>query len=373
MQVEKLETHTIISEIAIHIQNGFLNGRGTINGTTITAIKSFSHPKYGELPYVSAQALRKWIRENFISYIPNNNIPGYYDRVQNTGKKTKKTIPLTNVDPVKSIEDDVFGYTHPMPNHKEIIMQNKNKTRPNVVSLNRHAPLKTSILSPIPQTASIHHDSGYVHLPNDTPLPYSNQFVNTYYTYTSTLELHRIGVYNNIADLIEIDETLIQTYQKKQVLIKNPLKAENAEQYQLTEPELIKRRLQVTEIYLKTILTLTGGAKTAQFLSDLTPKAIILILQKSANPRFMGIYESNIGKLTINVNELIKRIEEGVRNKDFLTNVYIGTRTNNVENIKELTYTLKQHKELPVKIGSIGDVIHKFLEEVKGYYKKFEE
>ena len=351
-----------MSEVWVSIENGFLNGEGVDDRNNVTRVKSYNHPQYGRLPYVSAQALRKWLRETLVN-LSDDAVPNYYDRVQDNFQTASSRLGLSTVDPVLSIEDDLFGYTHPFINHKDLVLENQNTDRPRVVSVNRLSPIRTTIMSPVLNTTLVSRDNGFIHLPDDTPLPYSNEFIHALYEYTAALELHRVGVFDNKADLIELDPLLESNYLRDRsiVLIKEE---RNLKRYALSSDSLGKRRASAATLFLKALKSLNGGAKSTQYLSALSPKIVVLSLQKSGNPWFMGLVEAQNNELRFNVESLKERLSSAPPD-EFVSDIYIGIRSSFIKNQDEIesldNVSLHESSDFVYKIMSPGKAIDSFL------------
>jgi len=105
---EKGLTH-VVGTFLIHAEGAFLNGAGLGAGEdrTTTLPKTFSDFR-DRVPYVSAQAWKRWLRETFQEENPQE--PAAELRQIMVGSRGTTTKIGTDMDPVTSAEDDIFSY-----------------------------------------------------------------------------------------------------------------------------------------------------------------------------------------------------------------------------------------------------------------------
>lgn len=347
------------AEILLKLPPSFLNGEGTDTKRkqVVTRVKSFVLPKHGRIPYFSAQSLRRWLRETF-SALSNSDKPEYYHRLYGVLKNPNITNPAgTTADPVCYLEDDLFGYTHPRIEHQELVLNNLELDRPKVVSVNRIAPLRTSAILGIPNESQISSDNGFVHLPDDSPLPYSTEFSTGFFSYSALLDLHSVGKYENIGDLLNLDPVLVTHYLGRKVIEEVKTGQPNRQTYRLTQKTLLERKKEALRLFLLCLKLIDGGAKTSQFGVDLTPRAVVLYTSKSANPTLMNCFKVHQGQVTIDRSPTTTTTNEGS-----LMHLQLGARLS----LREKTTVMETAQNETVNITSVGSAFNAFFSEISG-------
>ncbi|MCY3412080.1 MAG: hypothetical protein INQ03_10655 [Candidatus Heimdallarchaeota archaeon] len=339
----------IASTVLLHVNNGFLNGSGNgkdrdgdINQVKQLQIAGTSYP------FISAQALRKWYRAHLQFNLSGDD---YYQRILFSPKK-KDISGLNSLigDPINQIEDDVFGYSRPIYDKANIGDEN----RYNIAAINRHGPFKSSMILPVEnQNNMIQKVEGFVHLHNDTTLPYRNEFTNGYMFYTSALELDRIGRFRNESDKFELDPQLLEIYKKKKLVLTND-----------REIELVNRTSRIEmalEWYCDALLSVNNLVKDSQFAADLTPRAVFISLIKGSSNPFYNLYTTdNLGRISINWENLEHIINN--RKHTFLSPIYFGIRSNA---IKITRNQIKRLADLDIVVDSPGIVVRKLKNAIK--------
>lgn len=353
----------LILETSMNIESGFLNGSGTEKRgkSNITLIKKFLIYGNKPVPYVSAQCLRKWFKESFL--FANTDQRDYYDWVYTFNPLSEKTNNPTDktINPVKYLVDDLFGYSHPLLYHKILLEKNLEEKKNPVISTNRMSPIRSSILFPLIGSTHIGIDYGYVHLPDDSPLPYSSQFYSGYFTYSAGLELSRIGIFSNYGDQYEIDPDLAEFYVKEGKLTKRS--ASNKIIYTLEENLLKQRRNKALKEFLNIILYLSGGSKGAAFSASLSPKTIIIALSRSGNLIFQGLieYQTNKKRPMINIESLQRTLEfssDNILEKEIYIGLYPGYLENE-EEVRDLNG--KELSGIMINIESFKTIFEKII------------
>ena len=336
-------TH-ITGTFLIQAEGAFLNGAGLDTGEDRNAVipKTFwDYDKNGariRVPYVSAQAWRRWLRMTFQEENPNE--PGTELKALDKSAKGTTNKIGTEMNPIKFAEDDIFGYmraakgqgkekeavTDPVSEDELLLeieqeaeaQQAKSKTKTEKVSaVMRPSPFGSSILKSIRKAATISDDEGFVHLKEGSPLPYKTKFYNTQLQAIFGLNYERLGVFRNDGDRIELDETFV-----KQYLADGTIRQSEDENgvYEIADN---KRRERATMI-LKSLAVLRGGAKQAQFGTDVTPKAIITAGLNCGNLIFNDLFDEKESQPVIKL-ETLKDIIGDYRNR-LATPVFIGVR-----------------------------------------------
>lgn len=312
----KAELKNIAGCLVIDATGAFLNGAGLGAGEDRNLVipKTFKEKVNGrneEVPYVSAQSWRRWLRNT--ANEENGWSPSELKGIK-TSEKGSTTKIATNLDPVVFPEDDLFGYMKSGEKNEE--------------SIQRTSPFKTSILKGIKNLRAISQDDAFVHLKDGSPLPYSTKFYSAHMEGFFNLEYYRLGVYDNLGSRQELGSEVVKKYVSE--LKESDLQGK-FKRYTLKDAEKVRKERAAG--LLKGIAFLRGGAKQAAFGSDVAPKALILAGLSSANPVFNNLFEGG-EKPTLNV-EALREIATDYKEK-LATPIHIGIRKGYLSNEKEI-------------------------------------
>ncbi|WP_461865227.1 type I-B CRISPR-associated protein Cas7/Cst2/DevR [Thermococcus sp.] len=326
--------------------------------------------------YVSAQAWRYWWRKTLEKYFNWKMSPLF---------RTEKQV-FTAANPVKYDDDDIFGYMW-APKTK--------KGNEQGFALTRISPLKnTPLVSILPTRNSVTEDRGFASRHEGDPVPYSQEFYSTVLKGAFSLDLDAVGKftieyksgYMNLVTPESIDRILKNVSSKDKVrkAINKALKEMKYEEnylepakklgVQMNEkewlmPSEIRKKRAVETI--KALRYIFGGAKQTQYLTDVTPKFVILaMLEGGINPFISNIVYEDKGEIKFDAEALISRVLEF---KELLNprKIFIGKDKGFM---KEWEGELKKVKEalekegIEVEITTVGDAIEKFVKEVESYY-----
>ncbi len=331
----------IVGTFLVSAHGAFLNGAGIDpSGEDRNSVipKQFSDGKY-RVPYVSAQAWRRWLRDTLIEET------GWQKSILRAIKLSKKETTSKiagELDPINYPEDDLFGYMRAEEGQgrskktEEESSGEETQQRTKVKPLIRASPFMSSILMSLRKFGWKGKDEGFVHLEKGTPLPYYTVFYNTNLQAIFGLDMTRTGVFRNVGDRIELREDLI-----KPEMESGKLKEREENIYELSDSNVAKIR--AGEL-LHAISILRGGAKQAAFAADISPKVLILAGLDCGNLILNNIFEDNLDQASpdgpsIKV-ETLKEIVSDYTDR-LITPVYVGIRKGylNPENEK-LAYAL---------------------------------
>lgn len=300
--------------LLIDARAAFLNGAGLGAGEDRNLVipKTFSeiiNGKRERVPYVSAQAWRRWLRNT--TNEENSWMPSDLEAIGPGSEKGSTNKISTKLNPLDFPEDDLFGYMRSGSKDEE--------------SVQRTSPMKTSILKGIPGKRALNTDEAFVHLKEGTPLPYSTQFYSAHLEGFFLLEYYRLGVYDNLGSHVELENELVEKNAERltsEKVYKNFLRH--------TRKDADKSRKANTAGLLKGLAVLRGGAKMAAFGSDVSPKTLILAGMECANPVFNDLFDGKGEKPTLKI-ETLKEIAVDYAGK-LATPIYIGIRTGYLQN-----------------------------------------
>jgi len=296
----------------------FLNGAGLGLGEdkNVTIPKTYREKvnnRMEEVPYVSAQSWRRWLRDT--TNEENNWDPSELRAIGEGSEKGSTNKIATELNPIEYPEDDIFGYMKAGGKNEE--------------SVQRTSPFKSSILRGIKNMRTINTDEAFVHLKEGTPLPYSTKFYSTHLEGFFNLEYYRLGVYDNLGSKQELASELLDKHSDK--LSKRDLGGRFS-RYELKNAEENRKRNAAG--LLKGLAFLRGGAKQAAFGSDVSPKVLILAGLESANPIFNNLFIGTGERPILNVS-VLKQLASDYKDK-LATPIYIGVRAGYLENEEEV-------------------------------------
>lgn len=335
---------------------------------TVTRVKKL---RKGSLsyPYVSPQAWRYWWRRTLSEHFKWNLSPMFREEKQ----------VFTAANPVEYPDDDIFGY-----------MRAFKKGNVNI-TVTRMSPLKnTPLVSLFPDRSSVVQDEGYASRHEGDPVPYSQEFYSTVLKGAFSLDLDAVGNYTIIdkagfKNLLGVDEiqSKLNNIKKKEIRewlngVKNEYEAimskarelrTEINEKRLTMPkEIRKKRASET---IKALRYIFGGAKQTQYLTDITPKFVILaMLEGGINPFISEIVYEDKGEIKFDSEALISRILE-LKNLLNPKKLFIGKDKGFMRNWEDELEKVKNslnEKEIEVEITTVGEAIEKFAKEVEAYY-----
>lgn len=314
------ELRNIAGDILCDATATFLNGAGLASGEDQNTIlpKLFKETVNGrkeDVPYVSAQAWRRWLRNT--SNEENNWTPSELHAIEFNAKGSTSKIS-TELNPIDYPEDDLFGYMKSGSKGEE--------------SIQRTSPFKTSILRGIRNMRALSTDDAFVFPKDGTPLPYSTRFYSTHLEGFFNLEYYRLGMYVNTPSRQELSKELIEKYTSN---LSVDTIQKNITRYTLKDVEQIRKSRAAG--LLKGLVYLRGGAKMAAFGADVSPKVIVFAGLSSANPCFNNLFVGKGEKPELNI-ALIEEIAQDYADK-LATPIHIGIRSGylgNEEQVKAL-------------------------------------
>lgn len=328
--------NNITGAVLIDATATFLNGAGLgvqedKNRVIPKTYKEKVNNRLEDVPYVSAQAWRRWLRDT--SNEENNWNPSELRAVGEGSEKGTTNKISTELNPIEFPEDDLFGYMKAGAKGEE--------------SVQRNSPFKSSILKGIKNMRTINIDEAFVHLKEGTPLPYSTKFYSAHLEGFFNLEYYRLGVYDNLGSKQELSSDIVEKHSER--LNQSSLRGKFS-RYELKNGA--ENRNSNASGLLKGLAYLRGGAKQAAFGADVSPKVLILAGLESANPIFNNLFIGTGEKPILNV-ELLLELSNDYKNK-LATPIYVGFRKGYLQNEDEINEKLKDGFVLasPVEIVS---------------------
>jgi len=338
-----VKLNNIAGALLIDATATFLNGAGLgvqedKNRVIPKTYKEKVNNRIEEVPYVSAQAWRRWLRDT--TNEENSWNPSELKAIGEGSEKGTTNKISTELNPIEFPEDDLFGYMKAGSKGEE--------------SVQRTSPFKSSILKGIKNMRTINIDEAFVHLKEGTPLPYSTKFYSAHLEGFFILEYYRLGVYDNLGSKQELSSAIVEKYDS--VLNKSSLGGKFV-RYELKNAEENRKRNAAG--LLKGLAYLRGGAKQAAFGADVSPKVLILAGLVSANPIFNNLFIGTGEKPILNV-DLLLELSQDYKDK-LATPIYVGLRKEYLQNEDEINAKLKDGFILASPVEIVNQFIKNYL------------
>lgn len=354
------ELKNITGALLIDATASFLNGAGLGAGEDRNMVipKTFRENVSGrneEVPYVSAQAWRRWLRNT--ANEENKWDPSELQAIA-FNKKGNTSKIATQLNPVAYPEDDLFGYMRSGGNEmkdedgdsEDGEDEQKKKPKAKAESVQRTSPFKCSILKGVRGKRTFTTDEGFVHLKDGSPLPYSTKFYSSHLEGFFNLEYYRLGVFDNLGSKMELASEILAAQNSK---LEESSLGGKYKRYVLKDAD--KERQQRAAGLLKGLAYLRGGAKQAAFGADVSPKVLVLAGLECANPVFNNLFDGSAETPALRI-ETLKQIIADYQEK-LATPVYIGIREGYLSNEKEV----KALNNAGIIVGSPVSVVNDFI------------
>lgn len=357
------ELKNITGALLIDATAAFLNGAGLGAGEDRNMVipKTFRESIGGrneEVPYVSAQAWRRWLRNT--ANEENKWDPSELQAIAFNARGNTSKI-ATQLNPVTYPEDDLFGYMRSGGNEikdggedgeegEETTQEQTKKPKAKAESVQRTSPFKCSILKGVRGKRAFTTDEGFVHLKDGSPLPYSTKFYSSHLEGFFNLEYYRLGVFDNLGSKMELASEVLAAQNSK---LEESSLGGKYKRYVLKDAD--KERKERAAGLLKGLAYLRGGAKQAAFGADVSPKVLVLAGLECANPVFNNLFDGNAETPALRI-ETLKQIIADYQEK-LATPVYIGIRDgylSNEDKVKELSNG-------SIIVGSPVSVVNDFI------------
>ncbi len=357
MNERKQELTHAVGTFLIQAEGSFLNGAGLGAGEdkNVVITKTFSDLR-DKVPYVSAQAWKRWLRNTFQEEYPDYP-PAIIKQIQKNIKGNTKKIGTDN-DPIKFPEDDIFGYmktasSKDAPKKQEEFNEeleelnnndpdgddnsdetNKKHKKEDVKSIMRPSPFSASILKSLRKNGWRGKDEAFVHLQEGSPQPYTTEFFNTQLQGIFSLNYSRLGVFRNEGDRVELDKEWVKKYTDSKDISEEITSA--GAFYRVVN----NKRKERASAILNALAIMRGGAKQAQFATDVSPKFIIVAGLNCGNLIFNDNLLGDTKEGPALNMETLKEVILDYKDR-IMTPVYIGIRTGYLSNEKDI----KEHIE----------------------------
>jgi len=237
------------SSNCVNIAFIFKTSIGSINSSfsedNITVVKKITLPNGSELPYISGQAIRHYIREKW------QEMGLLVSPVTQQKTAAGKVAASSGCDPVKYIDDDLFGF---------LLAAADGRKRTSCV---RVSPAIGFFPFQDDRDLGVRITEEGKKDPNKMMPPFETEVYYNYFRSNVLIELDRIGVFKD-------------DYYGKASPPPNIGKGEKVERI---------------EALLTALRDLWGGGKQARFLTDISPKLVLYTRQNSKKPIFLERFE----------------------------------------------------------------------------------
>jgi len=268
-------------------------------------------------PYVSGQAWRNWWRTTLGNEFGWNLSP----------IEREKKIAFTAASPAEYDDDDVFGY----------MKAPKGKSKETVT---RISPLKCSpLIAAAAQRPT--DDFGVMARHEGDPVPYEHQFYSCVLKGIFSLDLGAVGTFwmMNKTGYKNVTESYMPTIE-----LSGGQRADEGSPWVMPR-ELRVRRARQT---LEALPVLSGGAKLASHLTDVTPKLLVLTVLDGGNHPFMNLMVERDGQAEFSVPALRQVMAD--YSGRILESVYIGRREGFMDELDGRLQELTNDASLPCRI-----------------------
>lgn len=175
-----------------------------------------------------------------------------------------------------------------------------------------------------------------------SPLPYTTRFYNTNLQGIFCLNYSRLGIYWNLGDRIELEETkakkLLQEGKIKDATKEEPYRTlsddgKMGKVYKITDKVKPTPKERASALF-KSLAHLRGGAKQAQFGTDVSPKVMVLAGLTCGNPIFNHLFKDDQEGPILKI-ETFKEIIRDYADR-IVTPVLLGVRSGYLKNESEI-------------------------------------
>ena len=328
---------TIVGFILVDAPWSALNNAGQEVGERAENIVKVKSIRKGRdiYPYVSGQAFRYWWRETLRERFGWNLSPVIREA----------KIAFTSADPFTYEDDDMFGYMRAL----------KKKEGGTVTRL---SPLKNSPLLSLYPHNPISDFGVMARQQEGDPVPYEHEFYSTVLKGIFSIDIDNVGKF------YEIEKTGYKNMYSELIDKASRFGAmrNEVEKYWLLPVTIRKKRIKETLLALS---YLSGGAKQAQHLTDISPKFIVLVVINGGNHIFMNIANEEGVKLNA-LAEVVNDYKDVI-----LTDIFIGKRQGFMDeinnNLEEFSKKSWNEGKIKVQIGPVNDILKKFVSVVEKF------
>ncbi len=296
---------------------------------TVTPLKKIETPDNERYPYISGQALRRYLRDTLANVVEyKEGKPIYTFSPEEPGPDPKSPI-LTAGRPDQYLDDDLFGFMRAV----------RGSTR------RRESPLRVSAafgLFPYKGDRDLGTRSALrvTSNPEAGGALFETEVTSNVFRTTWLLELDRVGVWHGYEDT----------------------SADSSALSQITALELAERRIRVKAL-LRAIKYLNGGARQTRLLVEFVPQMLISARLTKKLPLFLnalrvtakdGLYSLVTGPIA----EIVKDYSGDIQS------LFVGLREDFVTEKQDDIVQLLTQPSLKPTVSSIGEAVDAMIKDI---------
>lgn len=279
-------------------------GAKTDNAVVVKKIRTLS----GQHAYVSAQAVRYWIRTNLEINEPRWKAAP----VRREGK-----IAYTDAEPIQYWDDDLFGYMRAPSKKADAARDAAASPLEKDREITRVSPFRVSTFVSV-APAAIETDFGTMTRQQGDPVPYEHEFYRAHLMGLLSLDLSAAGTF---FDGERVGYKNLDSHRREHAKKENLQEVEVRKQKALRLP--LESRVERVGTLVESLALLNGGAKQAVHYTDLTPGIIFLAVTRYGNNPFYRMLTATRTHTTQFHREAFQELM-AVYEDQFLSRVYIG-------------------------------------------------
>jgi CRISPR-associated protein Cst2 len=271
-------------------------------------VKKIRVPEGGDHVYVSAQAVRYWIRTTLELNAPKWKAAP----VRREGK-----IAYTDAEPLTYWDDDLFGYMRAPSKKADAAKDASASPLEKDREITRVSPFRVSTFVSISPVRVV-TDFGTMTRQQGDPVPYEHEFYRAQLMGLLSLDLTAAGTFfdGERVGYKNLDSNRRDHAKREQL---QQLTVRNQTAYRLPLSERVERVATLVE----SLAMLGGGAKQAVHYTDLTPAIIFLAVTKYGNNPFYRMLTSTRTHTTQFHQEAFIEVMK-VYESQFLSKIFIG-------------------------------------------------
>lgn len=284
---------------------GAEEGARTDNTIAVKRVRT----RAGDYPYVSAQAVRYWLRTSLEQAVPEWQTAPVFREAK---------IAYTDANPLLYWDDDLFGYMRaPSKRAGARSDQPEAGQTPLTGEITRISPLRMSTLMSLAPVRIV-DDFGTMARQDGDPVPHEHQFYRTTLQGLFSLNLTTAGTFFNGGRVgyRNLDEHRVQAAQSQQL---QEVRVHNQPAFRLSLSDRAKRVASL----IRAFGALEGGAKLTLHYTDVTPGLIVAAVIRGGNHPFHRIVRADSQGRPEIVLDALKEILR-VYKDQILSDVFVG-------------------------------------------------
>ncbi len=289
-----------------------LNNAGAEEGArtdNTIAVKRIRGRTGGDYPYVSAQAVRYWLRTYLERSVPEWKAAPVFREAK---------IAYTDANPLRWWDDDLFGYMRAPSKRAGARSEDVGKNQTPVTGeITRISPLRMGTLVSIGPVRVV-DDFGTMARHDGDPVPHEHQFYRATLQGLISLDLSTAGTFFNGGRVgyRNLDEVRVKLAAEQKL---SEVSVHGQPAFRLPIAERMRR----VATLVKAIGELEGGAKLTLHYTDVTPGLLICAVLKAGNNPFARIVRPNAQSDPEVIIDALKEVLR-VYKDQILSEVFVG-------------------------------------------------